>query len=232
MIDRSNINVDELRNEGMYVFNKKDPSKYCTFLITGLSRSGTTMVAKTLYQLGVNVGHNLEPEGIYEDKECWVPLEQNKIEEFKEVVKERNESNDIWGWKRPNSQTYITNYTNLLRNPKFIVLFRDPLAISIREKLSAFEPGSDFKKTLENALNRISLLCDFISASEIETLALSYEKCLFNKEIFVNGLINFLNINTSKEQIENAINSIENGNEAYLRNSKVIEKRNSTNIVK
>lgn len=206
--------MKDLKNKGMISLRNDEKHQNSTFIITGLERSGTTMIAKAIHKLGINVGESLNFDGVYEDKYCREYLEESKFSKFRNVVAERNLKYNVWGWKRPAAFSYHHKFSNIVRNPKFIVPFRDSVSIASRNSISV---GNNFLNAVETSAKQNLLLCDFVRSNPYATLVLSYEKCLFNKEEFICSLINFLHIHPSKTQIEAAIESIKNGDKGYLK---------------
>src|SRR5437763_817811 len=104
-----------------------DPSqaaeKY-TVVILGVPRGGTTMVAGVVQRCGINLGENLPPN--LEDPAFAGP----PIRAMRKTIAERNEVNDIWGWKYPRAAGYLPHIARETRNLRLIAVWRDAVAIS------------------------------------------------------------------------------------------------------
>ena len=111
-------------------------------IVLGRGRSGTSIVAGLLHKLGVNMGESRpsganNPKGYFEDMKMSALLDKyideekmpviNDInkefeEEFKELVKDRNE---LWGWKQPKTLYLLPVIVRNLKNPHIIVCNRE-----------------------------------------------------------------------------------------------------------
>ncbi len=206
------LTLKQLQNNGTYVFNQNQEKQF-TVVISGLARSGTSMIAHVVENLGIELGG----QGIVkEDATLSHMLEQNSLKEFSDAVAQKNNKHDVWGWKRPGSFMYAHKFENEIRNPKYILVFRDTLSTAKRQSISGrLKFRNRLKKTAETNLQ----LTNFALNSEHPVMLVSYEKALLDKETFVKEVAKFLNLSPSEEQIDKAIKSIKNGNKAYLENS-------------
>ena len=151
-----------------------------TFVVLGMHRSATSLVAKGLHDNDVSVGDNLlgatacNPYGHWEDKAfirmndrilqaaggSWrnPPSEIDIVnvgydikDDIKALVGHRRE--DLWGWKDPRTTLTIRCYLPHLVNPHFVCVFRDvrEVALSLqRRDKMPFEEG----KRLAHEYNR------------------------------------------------------------------------------
>jgi len=126
-----------------------------TFVVLGMHRSATSLVAKGLKEAGIDMGKELlwatkhNPEGHYEDLEflrlndmilkeaggSWDnPPPEDKIIEagkkFKKEIKQLTKKEGLWGWKDPRTTLTIKCYLPYLKNPHFICCFREPLEVA------------------------------------------------------------------------------------------------------
>ncbi|HAS36507.1 MAG TPA: hypothetical protein DCS15_08470 [Flavobacteriales bacterium] len=205
--------MKELVNLGTYVLNpSKQNSTEKTVVVLGIARSGTTMVAKVLKELGVFMGENDSP--VVEDTELSKLLEQDRnIQKFEELVEERNEQHKVWGWKRPEAFRYIKLFENKIRNPHFIIVFRDPLAIGMRESISM---QAELFQTMTKVQRRYTAIIRYLQGTDKTCLLVSYEKALQKQDAFVDSLVDYLGLDLKKKQIEAARKCIEIDSPIYL----------------
>ena len=132
-------------------------SKQKTVVVLGMHRSGTSMTAGILTILGINMGDKLigpswsNPLGHFEDKE-FVELNDKILDEAggswydppprKEILKLKSEFSQrikslllqrelmLWGWKDPRTSLTIELYLPYLKNPYFVVCYREPKEIA------------------------------------------------------------------------------------------------------
>ena len=180
-----------LINAGMAVINpscNSIPEK--TVIVVGGERSGTSMVAGALKSLGIFLGDSHD-QAVFEDTRIFKTLEGNDLEAFSKLVETYNSKYAIWGWKRPKSFAYANKFTDRVRNPHFIVTFRDSFSIAMRNMISV---QADLKHNLLNTAKRNEQLIKFVITCNLPMLCVSYEKAISNKENFINSLIDYLNI--------------------------------------
>ncbi len=186
-----------------------------TIVVVGVSRSGTSMVASCLRELGVYIGAD---NAVHEDLEVASALEGDDLEKLTSLVEARNSSYDIWGFKRPMAFRIIDKYICVFRNPRFVITFRDPVAIAKRNEISMH---SDFLYALRNAATLMVELVSFVSTLKHPAMLISYEKALLDPWKFTAHLATFCCIDATSDAIEKAAATIENGPVRYLDNSRL-----------
>ena len=195
-----------------------------TIVILGMHRSGTSMVAGVLDILGVNMGKELEeankwnPVGYFENKKFMainkeitdeedgliiniptlekILLKKEKfIQKIKNIIKQ--EETNFWGWKDPRTSLTIDLFLPFLKNPHFIVCFRNPLEVakSLRKR-DGFSILEGLRLTMEYNKRIINFLDKH---KELKCLYLSYEQIINNKQKELNKITAFLGINLNKK---------------------------------
>jgi hypothetical protein len=128
-----------------------------TLVITGMHRSGTSMVANYLQLCGVDIGARLQPgdvgnpRGYYEDVDI-LRFHQDLLAYFKvgtfptsdlEISREvpvefrlraqdilRGKANSpVWGWKDCRTSLFLPFWREMIPEVKFLFLFRHPVSI-------------------------------------------------------------------------------------------------------
>ena len=129
-----------------------------TIIVLGMHRSGTSLTSNILNKFGVSMGKNLtkygedNPKGFFENEHfarlnnkilyltrgCWdSPPAHNKIialKKNKELMKEikkliLSQQDKIWGWKDPVTTLTMDLYLPFIKNPYFIVCYRNPSSV-------------------------------------------------------------------------------------------------------
>ncbi|WP_193872900.1 glycosyltransferase [Coleofasciculus sp. LEGE 07081] len=123
------------------------------FVITGMHRSGTSLVASLLQSSGVDIGERLMPpaqgniKGYFENLD-WVEFHEEVLsaqginrsgwtvekhievpEQFLERAKflvQANSSKRLWGWKDPRTTLFLDFWENLIPTAFFLLLYRTP----------------------------------------------------------------------------------------------------------
>ena len=126
-------------------------------VITGMHRSGTSLMASLLQHAGVHVGDDLlgnefpgNPRGHFEDRSfldlhedvlsarglssfvepgtSLAPFEEPYQQRARELIAAREE-HALWGWKDPRTTLFLDSWHALLPAPRYLLLYRHPLAV-------------------------------------------------------------------------------------------------------
>ena len=205
-----------LQNTGIAVLRPATPpaGEPRTVIVVGLGRSGTTMIARNLDALGVNMGRD-PSSSVMEDVEIAQALERRDTDEIRYLIALRNKRFASWGFKRPRLYATICQFLPYFRNPCVISPIRDPLAVAIRNNQSI---GADFEESLVRSGTLNSNLIKHMLALSVPTMLVSYEKALTHQEEYLSSLANFVGI--ENPNIKRAQSTIENGAPQYLRGSR------------
>ena len=198
------------------------PTETSTTIIFGVARGGTTMAARVISSLGIDLAEgsninfedeqfNLQKLGLHPKRD-----EQQLKEHLLQHLQQRNSENNRWGWKYPNAAAYLPLILKQVRNPRLICILRDPLASSSRElRADAIQQRGNEERRLRQALRAVETNLALIHQSDHPTLMVSYEKAIQNPAPFVRALGLFLGLNSSPQVIETALGQIQPG--GYLK---------------
>ena len=208
-------NAEDHNNTGFWELHwpDKQPHTGSTVVITGLGRSGTSMLAQTLQTAGVPIGNELAI-GTYEDQVLTQFLRCNQRGELLRLIKERNSRHDQWGLKLPSHLVLQAKFLKLLRDPVLVVIFRDSLAIAGRRSISR---GDALLHELMRIQKESHRLIKQISSSRLPALLVSYEKALLSPGSLIDGLDNFLGLNLDQKQRSQCLAVIKASPELYRR---------------
>lgn len=216
---RTKESLNQFINRGLHVINAKNPPpRQITVVILGVARSGTSMVAHVLNELGVYMGKNVDPV-VLEDRQV-INLLENKedLAAFQALVAERNQKHKVWGWKRPGAMQYIQSVEPLLRNLRYVITFRDSLAIAERNRISV---QSNLLENMLQTHRQYLEMIDFIGKTRIPCLLVSYEKAMIMRGVFVNTLSQFLGLKPNMETKKAAMAQIQQHKPAYLQHARL-----------
>jgi hypothetical protein len=162
-----------------------------TLLITGLARSGTSMLAALLQAAGVWLGdHVYEP--INEDAEITQMVRARDLSRLDALIERQNAKVPVWGFKMPDLHQYLQHdELTRFRNPHLIVIFRDPVAVAARNALSEQVDGS---QAIVEATSAMHSLTQFVRASHLPFLFVSYEKALVFPRAFIDNVLSYCGI--------------------------------------
>ncbi|WP_353570309.1 sulfotransferase [Candidatus Albibeggiatoa sp. nov. BB20] len=132
--------------------------------------------------MGNQLGHQ------YED-----PLfrTENTLEDMIATIKQRNQDYQTWGWKLPNNINYLSDLLPHLRNPIFINVIRNPLAIACSSATHDQRELTD--KMMLGAINHTRKVQKFLTENpSIPSLFLQYEDVIHQPDSFCDVLEQFI----------------------------------------
>ncbi|MEM8650225.1 MAG: hypothetical protein AAGF54_06820 [Pseudomonadota bacterium] len=159
-----------------------------TIVVSGLGRSGTSMVSKMISSAGIFMGVS-ENDVIHEDIGLSVAFENNDAETYRRLIGARNAKHTVWGFKRPLILRKYHEMESALRNVRYVVIYRDPLAVAMRNQLSL---GMNMTDSLSVFSNQFASMLEPVAKSSRPTLLLSYEKFLLKPRVMSGALANFI----------------------------------------
>ncbi len=192
-----------------------------TFIIFGVPRGGTTMVARVAEQLGVSMGSglpaNYEDDEFNYDKMSDAAKEDPKLmaRGLLRAINRRNAKHDVWGWKYPRAHLYLPLIIKQLRNPQLICVLRDPVASSLRP-LSRKRVQKEGKAQLPTRVIKQHLNWQLKNIEQIHkfnrpTFLCSYEKAVLDPTAFVADLASFIDLRSDEQSLRAAVEQIRPG---------------------
>lgn len=206
---------DDLLNRGFIVnlAGSQTGGAGRTFIVTGLLRSGTSLIASILLQSGLFIGDEIN-DIVYEDEAIARALTTGDNDALKRIIGERNANYRSWGFKLPMLFRYLQPAQMALFNdPRLIVTFRDPVSISVRMALSEYQEPM---QALRDATAELNALMAFVEGVECPSLLLSYEKALTFPHDFVDAIMRFCDIPANAALQERLIGMIEPNQPRYI----------------
>lgn len=172
------------------------------------------MIAKMLTAGGIFMGVN-KHSTIHEDVHLANLIETENTDMLKDFISKRNENHQIWGFKRPLIISKANIFENEVRNPRYIIVFRDPLAVSMRNMKSMKYP---FKLALDTYFSQMELVREFIRKNRYPILLISYEKALLDKRFTASQLAYFCRI--APDKITQMVDYVIPNEEGYLESTR------------
>ena len=203
---------DDLVNEG-FILNRLSGEAGRTFIVTGLQRSGTSLIASILHQAGLFMGSQFN-NAIYEDEEIIRVLTAKHLHALREIIERRNAANTRWGFKCPMlCHTLAPHQLGLFDRPRLIIAFRDPVAIAKRTSLSEYRRPM---QALHDAMTQQAELMAFLTKVECPSLLLSYEKALTFPHKIIDVILRFSDIASHAPLRERLVSLIEPNRPQYI----------------
>lgn len=165
-----------------------------TIIVTGVGRSGTSLVAGTLQRLGVPIGADWQP-GIYEDQPMRRALYHFFHDERARAIAAYNTHHLKWAFKFPSLHNHMfAPELGQFRDPRLVVLWRDALSISQRAKAP-----------MHAILREQTRMSEFAHAAKCPVLMASYEKIMAQSATFTTTLATFADIKITQEGLAAAL---------------------------
>lgn len=208
-----------------------------TVVLLGMHRNGTSLTSSILTNFGISMGENLtksgkdNPRGFFEDEQfvrmnnkillslggSWeFPPKHKKILALKKNKKIMNEirslvlaqQDKLWGWKDPTTTLTIDLYLPFLKNPYFIVCYRNAEAVakSLTNKKNRFPMEENPMKVISIYNERLS---NFLNKVDYPRLHVNYEDYFIDPRKQVTKIKNFLKLG-KKANVEKAVSLIDN----------------------
>jgi len=172
-----------------------------TIIVTGIARSGTSMIASMLQEAGLFIGEFLY-DVVNEDAQILEFLRSGNKELLKTLIAQRNGQHVQWGFKIPNLHAYLRHDDlSLFRNPHLIVISRDPVAVAMRDSIS--EHLGELQ-AMVGASSALHSLAQFVQRVDCPVLLVSYEKALSFPNVIIDSVLKFCGI-TPEEGIRNRL---------------------------
>lgn len=164
-----------------------------TLIITGSSRGGTSFAASAMFHLGVPFVRTgpKEISGRFEHIDLRQAFLDRNTETFTNIAREFDALHPIWGWKLPAVHHDFSFITNVVRNPHFVFIFKEPLSISLR-KMDL--KGSDPMVAIDEAVASYERMADYASTSRFPILMVGYEAAMGDLESFLETLGDFCGV--------------------------------------
>jgi hypothetical protein len=206
------VTHDDLVNKG-FILNQPSEDPGRTFIVTGLHRSGTSLIASILYQAGLFIGSEFN-SAIYEDEEITRVLVAKRLDVLQNIIERRNAGNARWGFKCPMlCRTLDPHHLNLFDRPRLIITFRDPVSIAMRTSLSEYRRPM---QTLHDTMTQQAELVEFLSKAECPSLLLSYERALVFAHEIIDVILRFCDIIPTAALRERLVSLIEPNRPQYI----------------
>ncbi len=184
-----------------------------TFLISGVGRGGTTMVASLLREAGFYFGENVS-DLVAEDREMIGVLSSRDPARLDALIARNNAHARDWAMKAPGLMGYFPpNELSRFRNPHLILVFRDPVAIAVRH---ATAEQVDELPMVREAANAMAGLAAFGEASTCPVMMLSYEKAITFPDALVEAVIRFCDRDPGDGLRERLLKCVEPNAERYI----------------
>jgi hypothetical protein len=209
----------DLINCGLVALNQRDaPAGPRTLLVSGVARSGTSMLASVLLIAGVPMGSTADGV-VFEDVEVAQALEDEDRSRLRTLVRDRNAAHAVWGFKRPNLHRHVlVQQLSEFRAPVLLLTFRDPVAIARRNIVSN---KSFVAESLRHAAADLSAMTDYVLRAGVPALLVSYEKAIAAPRRLVEAISEFVSLQPDERTAARMVAAVAADNPAYRQVARV-----------
>jgi hypothetical protein len=184
-----------------------------TIVVTGVARSGTSLVASVLRAAGMHMGDTVY-DVVNEDAHMLEIVRSRDAALLRTLIKQRNAKHASWGFKIPNLHVYLRHdELNLFRNPHLIVICRDPVAVAMRNALSEHTGPLH---GLMAAAGAMQAMAHFADRATCPLLLLSYEKVVAYPTLLIDSVLDFCGIRVDDADRTALLEQIKPNNPDYL----------------
>jgi hypothetical protein len=210
--------LTSLTNHGWQIIGEPTEAEQFTCIVVGVARSGTSIVAGSLHQLGLFMGDNCEARPSFEDPAMRSSILQQDWPAARELISVYNKRRPGWGTKLPALVEQLDFAHDEFRNPRYVIIFRDIFSIANRNRISM---KSDLVQDMHQSILQYQKIIDFIRSRSPHALLIAHSFALDNKPEFIDRLVEFCQLNPSKDQIRAAHKFIQRNPETYLQLSRI-----------
>ena len=164
-------------------------SEHRTYVVLGAPRGGTSMLAGSLQLLGIPMG------SVNDQHEDPAFHNESNIGGMIATIAERNRSHRFWGWKLPNTIHYFDRLARYVRNPVFMVIYRNPFDIFM-SATSKSDRGLDERHFNAPAFHYARMHELIRAHATIPVHTMSYERACAAPRQFVDELAALLPLDT------------------------------------
>ena len=184
-----------------------------TIVVTGVARSGTSLVASVLRAAGLHMGDLLH-EVVNEDAQMLDIVRSRDTALLRSLIQQRNAQHTNWGFKIPNLHAYMRyDELKLFRNPHMIAIYRDPVAVAMRNSLSEH---TDQMRGVIAAAGAMQAMTRFAEQAGCPLLLLSYEKIVSFPPLLIDSVLDFCNISLDTARRAALLVEVKPNNPDYL----------------
>lgn len=163
-----------------------------TVIVCGPPFSGSSLVAGTLRLCGVHMGDNFSHPDTHQDLD-FVRFSPELV-----AAIQRKNQKPMWGVKSVQCSLWLEDAFPYLRNPALVLCSR-PMGDSVA-KVSKY--AQSVRSNLIDHLVETNFLLGFISKNDVPLCVVDFDT---DKEELLDGLTQFLGLEISREQRENAL---------------------------
>lgn len=171
--------------KGWFAINAGALTTPRTILIGGIPRGGTSLAASMIFRLGVPLKNSFEASSAltpaFQHKKLREAYLKGDKAVLQAVIATMNEEFDLWAWKLPGISSGPDIAADLVREPCFVLVFKDPISITMRARsLLGLNQPADLAaiRQAKGILSKYAAILEFCSVTPYPVFLMSYERAV------------------------------------------------------
>ena len=175
---------------------------------------GTSFAASVFGRLGVPYSRKADRNigARYEHRELRTAFVEKDGNQISEIATGFSNEYPVWAWKLPAIQREFEFVSELIPNPHFVIIFKEPLSVAARK---SDLKGKNTFQSLEQVLTVYRHMAAIASKTELPLLLISYDRAIANLENFLPTAASFAGVR--KYDAEKVIAGIHEDGKRYFR---------------
>ena len=180
-------------------FRARPEDRQKTIVITGAPRGGTTLGGSIVANLGVPFSGTEELEPHVGRRYSHYGLNsrvRTDPAKFIEICRDIDRQHDVWAIKNADFIHYLAPIGERLRNPHYVMVFKEPLSVAMRSRMVRGKPMDSLSVagSTKTILKAYADALDFCVGSDTPALLISYDRAMRDMERTIKGVADFLGI--------------------------------------
>lgn len=162
---------------GAFLKNEHRITDRKSIVICGAPRGGTSFAASVFLRLGVPFKRNRK-DGIsprHEHNALRAAFEAEDHDTVRRIIADFSSLYPVWGWKFPAIERRFAAISEMVPNPHFVVIFKEPLSVAVR---SGVRRSKNPINVLQQVVAVHQRLASIAATTEHPLLLISYDKAI------------------------------------------------------
>lgn len=213
----TNKQPQEFVFNGGWLKNEDKITAKKSIVICGITRGGTSFAASVFGRLGVPFSRQADRHlsARYEHRELRAAFTAKDGNTIRGIATEFSEEYPIWAWKLPAIQRDFEFVGELVPNPHFVIIFKEPLSVAARK---TDLQGKDTLRAFNHTLVVYQHMVSIASKTEHPLLLISYDRAMASLKSFLPEAAKFAGI--TKFDLETVIAGIREDGKRYFRSGR------------
>jgi len=178
-----------------------------TIVVLGVERGGTSMVAGMIRALGVDLGERAGRN--HEDPKFLTDDEAKLLQQ----IKINNEAKSVWGFKIPKASMMLDFYDKHLRNPHYVLVFRN---IEATVDSWCSRGSNDPMDSALHAMKYYDAALNYFKGKKRPLAFASYERACDDPEGFAASLAEFVGASQGDDAVKKAASIVTGEGGGYV----------------